>query len=163
MKQALLMIAAVALVGCGENRNGETVSSGNGSGPSKKKNSTKSEPKKKPLPRGALFSDKKGRPVFSTLNINAAVEFFSGMHLDKIKELYGKPIVFKLTEIPRRSYFAGYQIKSDNPLNMYNPGTEKFSHVKIFHFDPDSLKCIAILAEEKFIVTPFGESIGVPK
>ena len=108
--------------------------------------------------------DSKGRPTFSSLKPEAAVQFYDGMHLDRIKQLYGMPSVFKTTTIAKmKCHFAGYAVSEiQYPRNAYNPGTEKFeSRVMLFYVELNTYKCLAIKFDIKFLITPYGKSVGM--
>ena len=121
-----------------------------------------SPPKK--LPAGILSMDSKGRPTFSSLKPEAAEQFYSGMHFDKIKQLYGKPTDFKKrTLVGRECYVAGYIVSmSQYPYNIYNPGTERYTgRVMMFYVDMASYKCVGfVFAGTNVRLTPFGKSVG---
>jgi len=114
----------------------------------------------RPLPPGAISIDAKGRPTFSILNLEAAAVFYSGMHLEEIKRLYGKPFVFPGPF--QNSPSASYTFHNDEayPKNIYNPGTEKMEGRFVFYFHPNTLKCVAVSATLKVLKTPYGISVG---
>ena len=115
---------------------------------------------KRPFPHGALSIDAKGRPTFSILNLEAAARLHSGMHLEDIKRLYGKPFIFGGPA--KNSPMASYTFHNDKayPKNIYNPGTEKMEGRFHFYFHPNTLKCVAISGMLKVFKTPYGISVG---
>ena len=112
------------------------------------------------MPPGALSIDSKGRPTFSVLNLESAARFYSGMHLEDIKRLYGKPFVFP--GVSKNSPSASYTFHNDEayPKNIYNPGTEKMEGRFHFYFHPNTLQCVAISGMLKVLKTPYGISVG---
>ena len=120
----------------------------------------KAQAAQRPLPPGALSIDTKGRPTFSILNLEAAARFYSGMHLEDIKSLYGKPFIFggSARNTPMASYTS--HNKDSYPKNIYNPGTEKMEGKFIFYFHPNTLQCVAISGMLKVLKTSYGISVG---
>ena len=118
----------------------------------------------RPLPAGILSVDSKGRPTFSSLKPEAAVQYFNGMHLDRIKQLYGNPIAFKEhTMANLKCNYAGYIAgRPSYPKNIYNAGTEKFEGwIMTFYVELNTYKCVAIYFHNKLLITPCGKSVGM--
>ena len=111
------------------------------------------------LPKGVIRMDDNGRPTFSVLNLEAAADFYSGMHLDDIKKLYGNPFVFP--GVSKNSPSASYTFhnKESYPENVYNPGTEKMEGRVRFYFHPKTMKCVGIAAVNKVHTTPYGKVV----
>jgi len=120
----------------------------------------KAQAARRPLPPGAISIDAKGRPTFSILNQEAAADFYNGMHLEEIKQLYGKPFVFP--GINRNAPRASYTFHNDEayPKNIYNPGTEKMQARFAFYFHPNTLKCCAVSGIQRVLITPYGKSVN---
>ena len=188
MKQTLLILMAVALVGCGKEAvssedanslNAEVVRQGLEKEIEKLRAKNKAleatiaaakkapppQPKPnlqvapRPLPKGVIRMDERGRPTFSVLNQEAAAEFYSGMHLDDLKKLYGNPFTFP--GVNKNSPHAGYSFHNKDmyPENIYNPGTEKIQGRVSFYLHRNTLKCVAVKVRNLF-TTPYGKSVG---
>ena len=71
------------------------------------------------------------------------------------------PSVFKTTTIAKmKCHFTVSEIQY--PRNVYNPGTEKFeSRVMPFYVELNTYKCLAIKFDIKFLITPYGKSVGM--
>ena len=119
----------------------------------------KAQAARRPLPPGAISIDAKGRPTFSTLNLEAAALFYNGMHLEDIKGLYGKPFIFGISKNSPAVVYNFYN-KDSYPKNIYNPGTEKMEGRYAFYLHPNTLKCCAVGALAKVFKTPYGVSVG---
>ena len=115
----------------------------------------------RPLPPGAISIDAKGRPTFSTLNLEAAALFYNGMHLDDIKRLYGKPFMFGGPFKNSPHVFYSFNEKEMFPKNIYNPGTEKMESRCSFYLHPNTLRCVAVkTGSVKVLITLYGKSVN---
>ena len=121
----------------------------------------KAQAAQRPLPSGAISIDAKGRPTFSTLNLEAAALFYNGIHLDDIKGLYGKPFMFGGPFKNSPHVFYSFNEKEMFPKNIYNPGTEKMESRCSFYLHPNTLRCVAVKTGSiKTLITPYGKSVN---